>query len=69
MNNAVYDYTSDVYEELEELKSRIEKAVEIAKDLKQFVYDELVDMNVSGATETHDKIINLLNTLNGRSDE
>ena len=57
------------YIEKEDYKSRIEKAVEIAKDLKQFVYDELVDRNVSGATETHDKIINLLNILNGRSDE
>ena len=44
-------------------KSRCEKAVEIAKDLKQFVYDELVDRNVSGATETHSKIIDLLDIL------
>ena len=28
MNYVVYDYTSDVYEELEDYKSRIEKAVE-----------------------------------------
>lgn len=40
-----------------------EKYVEIAKDLKQFVYDELVDRNINGATETHCKIINLLDTL------
>ena len=58
-----------VQRDYEEYKSKIEKAVKIAKDLKQFVYDELVDRNVSGATETHVKIINLLNTLNIRSDE
>jgi len=63
------DENNKLVEIIKDYKSRIEKAVEIAKDLKQFVYDELVDRNVSGATETHDKIINLLNTLNGRSDE
>lgn len=52
--------------DLKKANKKIEKANEIAKDLKQFVYDELVDRNVSGATETHDKIINLLNTLNGK---
>ena len=51
------------------LNNRIDIAVEIVKKLKQFVYDELVDRNVSGATETHCKINDLLNILNGRSDE
>lgn len=55
--------------DLKKANKKIEKAFEIAKDLKQFVYDELVDRNVCGATETHDKIINLLNILNGGSDE
>ena len=55
--------------DLKKANKKIEKAVEIAKDLKQFVYDELVNRNVSGATETHSRIIDLLNILNGRSDE
>ena len=59
----------DIELALIDYKSRCEKAVEIAKDLKQFVYDELVDRNVCGATETHDKIINLLNILNGDNNE
>lgn len=68
-NALVNDRNNDYRRTKEHYKSRCEKAVEIAKDLKQFVYDELVDRNVSGATEIHSKIIDLLNILNSRSDE
>lgn len=55
----------NVIEENKQLQQRIDKAIEIAKDLKQFVYDELVDRYVTGATETHCKIIDLLEILKG----
>lgn len=49
---------------LEQLENIRKEAIKATKDVKQFVYDELVDRNVSGATETHCKIMNLLNILN-----
>ena len=49
---------------LEQLENIRKEAIEATKDVKQFVYDELVDRNVSGATETHCKIMDLLNILN-----
>lgn len=50
----------------QDCKLIVKKAAEITKDLKQFVYDELVDRNVSGATEIYSKIIDLSNILNDR---
>ena len=47
-----------------ELENIRKEAIKVTKDVKQFVYDELVDRNVSGATETHCKIMDLLNILN-----
>lgn len=38
MNNVVYDYTSDVYEELEDYKSRCEKALLIIEKQKKKSY-------------------------------
>lgn len=46
-----------------EVKKQKDDVVEGLKDLKQFVYDELVDFNVIGATETHCKVMNLLRML------
>lgn len=56
MNNIVYDYTSDVYEELEDYKSRIEKAVEYIRYCPEYLW---ANVNTK----------ELLNILNGRSDE
>lgn len=47
-----------------QLENIRKEAIKATKDVKQFVYDELVDRNVSGATETHCKIMDLLNILN-----
>lgn len=63
MNKVVYDYTSDVYEELEELKSRIEKAVEYIK-VRNF--DEV---SIAPFDDDFNCKENLLNILDGRSDE
>ena len=49
---------------VEQLENIRKEAIKATKDVKQFVYDELVDRNVSGATETHCKIMDLLNILN-----
>lgn len=51
-------------QKVEQLENIRKEAVKATKDVKQFVYDELVDRNVSGATETHCKIMDLLNILN-----
>ena len=56
-------------ETIEQLENIRKKGMKATKDVKQFVYDELVDRNVSGATETHCKIMDLLNILNKGSDE
>ena len=55
-------------DEIEKLKKQKDDVVEGLKDLRQFVYDELVDFNVRGATETHCKVMNLLRML-GEKDE
>ena len=54
---------------VEQLENIRKEAIKATKDVKQFVYDELVDRNVSGATETHCKIMDLLNILNKGSEE
>lgn len=56
MNIIAYDYTSDVYEELEDYKSRCEKAAEY---IKQLEHSEWI---------TFGRKI-LLDILNGRSDD
>ena len=55
--------------EIDRLNHIIKEAIKATKDVKQFVYDELVDRNVSGATETHCKIMDLLDILNKGSDK
>lgn len=82
INKIAKDYGYDVASTLELMFFKKEKqleayenmrkeAIEKAKDIRQFVYDELVDRYVCGATETHCKIQDLLNILNkvGGSDE
>ena len=54
----------DLQQKVEQLENIRKEAIKATKDVKQFVYDELVDRNVSGATETHCKIMDLLNILN-----
>ena len=54
-----------LYSEVKEQKGDV---VEGLKDLRQFVYDELVDFNVRGSTETYCKIKDLLRML-GEIDE
>ena len=53
----------DLEKENQQLKKQKDDVVEGLKDLRQFVYDELVDFNVRGATETHCKVMNLLRML------
>lgn len=67
-------YGRDLYEDylkekIEQLENIRKEAIKATKDVKQFVYDELVDRNVSGATETHCKIMDLLSILNKGSDK
>ena len=59
----------DLQQKVEQLENIRKEAIKATKDVKQFVYDELVDRNVSGATETHCKIMDLLNILNKGSEE
>ena len=59
----------DLQQKVEQLENIRKEAIKATKDVKQFVYDELVDRNVSGATETHCKIMDLLNILNKGSDK
>lgn len=59
----------NLQQKVEKLENIRKEAIEATKDVKQFVYDELVDRNVSGATETHCKIMDLLNILNKGSDK
>ena len=63
------DYIDNLQQKVEQLENIRKEAIEATKDVKQFVYDELVDRNVSGATETHCKIMDLLNILNKGSDK
>lgn len=70
-NQIQYEFCEQYEDEIKELQQKVEQlenirkeAIEATKDVKQFVYDELVDRNVSGATETHCKIMDLLNILN-----
>ena len=62
------DYITNLQQKVEQLENIRKEAIEATKDVKQFVYDELVDRNVSGATETHCKIMDLLNILNKGSE-
>ena len=56
-------------QKVKQLENIRKEAIKATKDVKQFVYDELVDRNVSGATETHCKIMDLLNILNKGSNK
>ena len=67
--NKLKDYITNLQQKVEQLENIRKEAIEATKDVKQFVYDELVDRNVSGATETHCKIMDLLNILNKGSDK
>ena len=60
MKNVIYDYTSDVYEELEDYKSRIEKADEYVKEHTTSFGDVFIPASESWY---------LSDILNGRSDE
>lgn len=51
-----------------EIKKQKDDVVEGLKDLRQFVYNELVDFNVRGSTETYCKVKNLLRML-GETDD
>lgn len=62
-------YIEGLQQKVEQLENIRKEAIKATKDVKQFVYDELVDRNVSGATETHCKIMDLLNILNKGSDK
>lgn len=64
MVDAMYFKIKDLQQKVEQLENIRKEAIKATKDVKQFVYDELVDRNVSGATETHCKIMDLLNILN-----
>lgn len=57
------EYAKNLEQENQQLKKQKDDVVKGLKDLKQFVYDELVDFNVIGATETHCKVMNLLRML------
>ena len=61
-------YMTSLQQKVEQLENIRKEAIKATKDVKQFVYDELVDRNVSGATETHCKIMDLLKILNKGSE-
>lgn len=67
--NKLIKDNNNLQQKVEQLENIIKDAIKATKDVKQFVYDELVDRNVSGATETHCKIMDLLNILNKGSDK
>lgn len=69
IKKSLNEQIEDLQQKVEQLENIRKEAIKATKDVKQFVYDELVDRNVSGATETHCKIMDLLNILNKGSEE
>lgn len=52
-------------DKIKELQQRIEKAIEINKQIKDFVYNEMVDRGVPGSIELYDLVKEELKILKG----
>lgn len=57
-------YKASMYNELQQ---RIEKAIELNKQIKSFVYNEMVDRYVPGSTELYELVNEELKVLGGEN--
>lgn len=62
------DRCDQLRKEKEELQQRIDKAIEINKQIKSFVYNEMVDRCVPGSTELHLLVNEELKVLGGNDE-
>lgn len=53
---------------INELQQRIDKALEINKQIKSFVFNEMVDRCVPGSTELYELVNEELKVLGGKND-
>ena len=54
---------------IKELQQRIDKAIELNKQIKSFVYNEMVDRCVPGSTELYELVNDELEILEGGNNE
>ena len=63
------DRCNQLRKEKEELQQRIDKAIELNKQIKSFVYNEMVDRCVPGSTELYELVNDELEILEGGNNE
>lgn len=74
LNKMYYDYVDreeaqKIIDYIKNLEQRIDKSIEINKQIKEFVYNEMVDRCIPGSTELYELVKEERKILKGGNDE